>query len=72
MLNVAEIELSVVGRRLHDRFDNVEDLQSSWGPSNRSQTTTPKAWTGSSNVEKARIKLKRLYPSFECGRLTRA
>ena len=64
-LNVAEIELSVVGRRLRDRCENVEDLARQLAAIERDRNQAAKGVDWQFTVDKARIKLKRLYPSFE-------
>jgi hypothetical protein len=64
-LNVAEIELSVVGRRLRDRCDNVEDLAKQLAAIELQRNQSAKGVDWQFSIEKARIKLKRLYPSFE-------
>lgn len=64
-LNVAEIELSVVGRRLGERVGSMEELsrQMSAMEQQRNDATNGVDWQF--NINTARIKLKRLYPSFE-------
>jgi DDE superfamily endonuclease len=64
-LNVAEIELSVIGRRLRDRCDNVEDLARQLTAIERDRNQSAKGIDWQFNTDNARIKLKRLYPSFE-------
>jgi transposase len=64
-LNVAEIELSVVGRRLRDRCDNAEDLAKQLAAIERQRNEAAKGVDWQFRIDKARIKLKRLYPSFE-------
>jgi hypothetical protein len=65
-LNMAEIELSVVGRQaLHERLENMEKVQekvAAWqAKRNAQQPTIDWRFT----AEDARIKLKRLYPSLK-------
>ena len=64
-LNVAEIELSVVGRRLRDRCDNVEDLAKQLAAIELQRNQAAKGVDWQFTIDNARIKLKRLYPSFE-------
>ena len=64
-LNMAEIELNVlIGQCLNRRIDNIETLRNevaAW-QAQRDQIKAGIDWRFS--VDKARIKLKRLYPSF--------
>jgi len=65
-LNMAEIELSILGRQcLSRRIDNIDDLRretKAWQDErNASGTTVNWQFT----TEDARIKLRRLYPSFD-------
>jgi len=62
-LNVAEVELSVVGRRLRERVGGAEELERQLAAIERERNDTAKGadW----HVGQARVKLKRLYPSFE-------
>ena len=64
-LNVAEIELSVVGRRLRDRLDNPEELGTQLAAIEDDRNDAGKGVDWQFTTDKARIKLKRLYPSFE-------
>jgi DDE superfamily endonuclease len=65
-LNMAEIELSVLGRQvLHERIRDMETVQkkvAAWQAKRNAQQTKIN-WRFT--TEDARIKLKRLYPSFE-------
>jgi transposase len=65
-LNMAEIELSVLGRQaLHERLDAIETVQekvAAWQTKRNAQQPTIN-WRFT--AEDARIKLKRLYPSLE-------
>jgi len=65
-LNMAEIELNVlIGQCLNRRIDNIETLRrevAAW-QAQRDQINAGIDWQFS--VDKARIKLKRLYPSFQ-------
>jgi hypothetical protein len=65
-LNMAEIELSVMGRQcLSERMGNIEHLRqegTAWA-SNRNQAAIQVNWQFT--TEDARIKLKRLYPSYD-------
>ena len=64
-LNVAGIELSVVGRRLRDRCDNRAELAKQLAAIERQRNEAAKGVDWQFTIDKARIKLKRLYPSFE-------
>ena len=65
-LNMAEIELSVMSRQcLSDRMGSIEHLReegTDWA-SNRNQAAIQVNWRFT--TEDARIKLKRLYPSYD-------
>lgn len=65
-LNMAEIELGILGRQcLDQRIGNVDQLKSevaAWN-TDRNQAGTTADWQFT--TDDARIKLKRLYPSFE-------
>jgi hypothetical protein len=64
-LNVAEIELSVVGRRLRERVSGAEELERHLAVIERERNDAAKGVDWQFNVDQARAKLKRLYPSFE-------
>ncbi len=64
-LNVAEIELSVVGRRLVERVGSVEELSRQLAAMEQQRNDAAKGVNWQFNIDNARIKLKRLYPSFE-------
>jgi hypothetical protein len=64
-LNVAEIELSVLGRRLPGRVSGVEELERHLLAIERDRNQMGKGVDWQFNIDQARIKLKRLYPSFE-------
>jgi len=64
-LNVAEIELSVVGRRLRDRVSGAEELAQHLAVIEHERNDACKGVDWQFNIGQARIKLKRLYPSFE-------
>jgi hypothetical protein len=64
-LNVAEIELSVVGRRLGERVGSMEELSRRLAAMEQQRNDAAKGVDWQFNIDSARIKLKRLYPSFE-------
>ena len=64
-LNVAEIELSVVGRRLRERCTSAEELSRQLAAIEQQRNEAAKGVDWQFSVDQARIKLKRLYPSFE-------
>ncbi len=64
-LNVAEIELSVVGRRLYERCNSQEDLARQLAAIEHDRNQAAKGVDWHFNIDNARVKLKRLYPSFE-------
>lgn len=64
-LNVAEIELSVVGRRMGERVGSMEELSRQLAAMERQRNDAAKGVDWQFNIDTARIKLKRLYPSFE-------
>jgi len=64
-LNVAEIELSVVGRRLRDRVTSVSELARQLAVIEQDRNEAAKGVDWQFTTDQARIKLKRLYPSFE-------
>lgn len=64
-LNVAEIELSVVGRRLRDRLTSASELARHLAEIERDRNDAAKGADWQFTTDQARIKLKRLYPSFE-------
>lgn len=64
-LNVAEVELSVVGRRLRERVGGAEELERHLAAMERERNDAAKGVDWQFNVDQARVKLKRLYPSFE-------
>ena len=64
-LNVAEIELIVVGRRLPDRVSGVEELERHLAAIECERNESARGIDWQFSTEQARIKLKRLYPSLE-------
>jgi hypothetical protein len=64
-LNVAEIELSVVGRRLRERCRSAEELSQQLTAIEQQRNEAAKGVNWQFSIDKARVKLKRLYPSFE-------
>jgi transposase len=64
-LNVAEIELSVVGRRLRERCTDEEELSRQLAVIEQQRNDAAKGVDWQFRVDQARVKLKRLYPSFE-------
>jgi hypothetical protein len=64
-LNVAEIELSVLGRRLRGRVGDVASLVRHLDAIERDRNETEKGLDWRFTTDQARIKLKRLYPSVE-------
>ncbi len=64
-LNVAEIELSVVGRRLRARVSGADELERHLAAIEHECNDTAKGVDWQFTIDQARVKLKRLYPSFE-------
>jgi hypothetical protein len=64
-LNVAEIELSVVGRRLPERMTDIPELARHLAAIEQDRNDLGKGADWQFNTDQARIKLKRLYPSIE-------
>ena len=64
-LNVAEIELSVIGRRLRERVGDVAELNRQILAIEHDRNTATKGVDWHFTTDQARIKLKRLYPSTE-------
>jgi hypothetical protein len=64
-LNVAEIELSVIGRRLRERVGDVVELNRQILAIEHDRNTATKGVDWQFTTDQARIKLKRLYPSTE-------
>lgn len=64
-LNVAEIELSVVGRRLRERLNDASELARQLAAMEQDRNDAAKGTDWQFTTDQARIKLKRLYPSFE-------
>ena len=64
-LNVAEIELSVLGRRLKERVGNATELTRQIAAIEQDRNTAAKGADWQFTTDQARIKLKRLYPSIE-------
>jgi hypothetical protein len=64
-LNVAEIELSVIGRRLRERVGDTAQLSQQIHAIERERNAAAKGVDWHFTTDQARIKLKRLYPSTE-------
>jgi hypothetical protein len=64
-LNMAEIEFSVVGKRLPDRVATMESLAKHCGAIERERNKSGATVDWQFRAADARIKLKRLYPSIE-------
>jgi DDE superfamily endonuclease len=65
-LNMAEIELSVLGRQvLHERLGNMEIVQQKVAAWQAKRNTQRAKINWRFTTEDARVKLKRLYPSLE-------
>ena len=64
-LNVAEIEPSVVGRRLRDRLGNASELARHLAAIEQDRNDAAKGADWQFTTDQARIKLKQLYPSLE-------
>lgn len=64
-LNVAEIELSAVGRRLRDRLTGVTELARHLAAIESDRNAAGRGLDWRFTTDQARIKLKRLYPSIE-------
>ena len=65
-LNLAEIELSVFTRQCLDRrMPDLSRLRAEAAAWTRTRNTAKKSVDGQFTTEKARVKLKRLYPQFQ-------
>ena len=64
-LNVAEIELSVLGKRLKERVGDKRKLTGACGTFERERNRAAKGVNWRFTTANARIKLKRLYPTTE-------
>ena len=64
-LNVAEIELSVVGRRLRERVGDRPSLAAACAAIERDRNATGSTVDWRFTTADARVKLKRLYPTIE-------
>jgi hypothetical protein len=64
-LNVAEIELSVLGRRLKERVGHAAELARQVEAIEQDRNAAAKGADWQFTTDQARIKLKRLYPSSE-------
>jgi hypothetical protein len=64
-LNMAEIEFSVVGKRLPDRVATIESLATHCAAITRERNRSQAAIDWQFRTSNARIKLQRLYPSIE-------
>jgi len=64
-LNMAEIELSVLGRRLPDRIEDIHALRRTTRAQERERNAAKNGANWRFTTADARIKLKRLYPSKE-------
>lgn len=64
-LNVAEIELSVAGRRMGARVGDAGELSRRLQAIEQDRNTAAKGVDWRFTSDQARIKLKRLYPSIE-------
>ena len=64
-LNVAEVELSVLGRRLPDRVTNAASLAAHAAAVARERNDAGRGCDWQFTTADARIKLKRLYPAIE-------
>ena len=64
-LNVAEIELSAVGRRLRERMNDAAELARHVAAIESDRNAAGKGLDWQFTTDQARIKLKRLYPSIE-------
>jgi hypothetical protein len=64
-LNVAEIELSVLGRRLKERVGNAPELVRQVEAIEQDRNAAAKGANWQFTTDQARIKLTRLYPSIE-------
>jgi hypothetical protein len=65
-LNMAEIELNVlVGQCLNRRIDNIEDVKTETAAWQKFRNNTNAKVNWQFTTEDARIKLSRLYPTFE-------
>lgn len=64
-LNIAEIELSVLGRQvLNDRIEDADALRDVTGRWSRERTAAQKGVDWQFTTADARVKLKRLYPTY--------
>jgi len=65
-LNMAEIELNVlIGQCLNRRIDNIEDVKTETAAWQKFRNNRNAKVTWQFTTEDARIKLSRLYPTFE-------
>jgi transposase len=64
-LNMAEIELSVLGRRLSERIGDKSSLAASCAAVERERNASRKGVDWRFTAADARVKLKRLYPTIE-------
>jgi len=64
-LNVAEIELSAVGRRLRERINDGAELARHVGAIESDRNTAGRGLDWRFTTAEARIRLKRLYPSIQ-------
>jgi hypothetical protein len=64
-LNMAEIELSVLGRRLSERIGDKSSLAASCAAVERERNAAGKGVDWRFTTADARVKLKRLYPTIE-------
>ena len=64
-LNVAEVELSVLGRQLPDRIPDAEALAKHAAASARERNKAARGCDWQFTTADARVKLKRLYPSIQ-------
>jgi hypothetical protein len=64
-LNMAEIELSVLGRRLPERIPDLQTLAAHAGALEEERNAAAKGADWQFTTEDARIKLQRLYPAIQ-------
>ena len=64
-LNVAEVELSVLGKRLKERVGDKHKLADACGAFERERNRAKRGVDWRFTTDDARIKLKRLYPTLE-------
>ena len=64
-LNVAEVELSVLGKRLKERLGDRAALAGACAAFERERNRAGKGVDWQFTTEDARVKLKRLYPAIE-------